>query len=256
MLSNYLFFYIFINLYPISGKAADLAPMSSISDNLQWVRERIERASARAGRDPEEITLVAVSKTRTPQEIQEALSFGVQILGENRVQEANEKVTLIQAPVSWHLVGHLQRNKAKTAVSLFGLIHSVDSVRLAKEIGTQASQVGHRANVLVQVNTSGEVSKFGVTPDRVMDLVEQISEIQGLDVCGLMTMGAFTSDPEDVRPSFASLRKARDRIAQAGFRGVSMGHLSMGMTNDFEVAIEEGSTLVRIGTAIFGPRSN
>ncbi len=228
--------------------------MSLISENLRRVWERIERAATRAGRGREEVTLVAISKTRSPGEVQEALRAGVEILGENRVQEANEKAAHLSTPVAWHLVGHLQRNKVKAAVSLFDLIHSVDSVRLAERIGSRAARAGRRARVLVQVNTSGEDSKFGVAPERALDLVGQISEIACLDVRGLMTMGAFLPDPEDVRPCFARLREVRDRVAGARLPEVCMAHLSMGMTNDFEVAIEEGSTMVRIGTAIFGPR--
>ncbi len=228
--------------------------MSAISENLKRVQERIARAAERAGRAADEIGLVAVSKTQPVAVIEEAVRVGVRVLGGNRMQEAEAKVGAVAGPVAWHLVGHLQRNKAKNAVKLFELIHSVDSLRLAEEIGRRAVQAGQNARALVQVNTSGAESQFGVEPDEALERVGRMSEVEGIGIEGLMTIGVFLPDPEAVRPCFVRLREVRDRIAAAGLPGVSMAHLSMGMTGDFEVAIEEGSTLVRIGTAIFGPR--
>lgn len=225
-----------------------------IAENLKRVQARIARAAERAGRPADRVTLVAVSKTHPAAVIREAVAAGVRVLGENRVQEAEEKVGEVEGDVVWHLVGHLQRNKAKAAVELFDLIHSVDSLRLAREVGKRAVQAGKSARVLVQVNTSGAASQFGVEPEEAPDLVGGISEVAGVRVEGLMTIGAFLPDPESVRPCFVRLRKLRDEIAAAGLKGVSMAHLSMGMTGDFEVAVEEGATLVRVGTAIFGPR--
>lgn len=229
--------------------------MSTISEHLERVYERVNLACEKSARSTDDVSVVAVSKTRSIEEILAAVEAGVTCLGENRVQEAEDKVPLVTENVSWHLVGHLQRNKARVAVSMFDLIHSVDSLRLAKEIGKRSVQTGEDTGVLIQVNTSGADSQFGVETEEAMDLVGEISEIQGLRVSGLMTIGAFRSDLEEVRPSFVQLRELRDEIEAAKIQGVSMDELSMGMTGDFEVAIEEGATLVRVGTAIFGPRT-
>lgn len=229
--------------------------MSVIVDNLNRVRDRVARAAERSGRSANDVMLIAVSKTWSPDVVQQAVDAGARVLGENRVQEAEAKAGAIAGSVSWHLIGHLQRNKVKAALSLFDLIHSVDSLRLAREISRRAQQDGTVAQVLVQVNTSGETSKFGVSPDAAFDLVGQMGELDGLRVNGLMTIGAFSSDLSVVRPCFELLRTLRDRIAGAGLPGVSMAELSMGMTNDFETAIEAGATMVRVGTAIFGSRA-
>jgi len=186
--------------------------------------------------------------------VQQVVEAGALILGENRVQEVEKKADLVTGPVSWHLIGHLQRNKVKVALSLFDLIHSVDSMRLAQEINRRAEQTNVIARVLVQVNASGEDSKYGVSPDAALDLVGQVSELIHVKIEGLMTIGAFVPDPEDARPNFMALRKVRDHIATQ-MPQVLMQTLSMGMTNDFEVAIEEGATMVRVGTAIFGRRA-
>ncbi|MDE3256266.1 MAG: YggS family pyridoxal phosphate-dependent enzyme [Gemmatimonadota bacterium] len=228
--------------------------MTSISENLKRVRERISRAAERAGRQAHDITLVAVSKTKPAEAIVEAAAAGVRVVGENRVQEAERKVGDVTDVVAWHLVGHLQRNKVKSALRLFEMIHSVDSLRLAKEIGKRAVQAGISARTLVQVNTSGADSQFGAEPDATVDLVGRISELEGVGVEGLMTIGLFLPDPEAVRPCFVQLRELGEEIAAARIAGVSMAHLSMGMTGDFEVAIEEGATMVRVGSAIFGAR--
>lgn len=226
----------------------------SIAERLRVVQDRMARAAERAGRRVEEVTLVAVSKTRTVAEVEEALRAGVEVLGENRVQEAEEKCRAVSLPARWHLVGHLQTNKARKAVEIFDLIHSVDSLRLAQEIDRRAGQVGRVADVLVQVNTSGEGSKSGVGPEGALDLIGAMSGLKAVRVQGLMTIGALGAEGDRARPFFIRLREVRDRVAAAQIPGVSMRHLSMGMTGDFEAAIEEGATLVRVGTAIFGAR--
>ncbi len=228
--------------------------MTSISENLKRVQERINRAAQRTGRQASDVTLVAVSKTKPVEAIREAVEAGVQVLGENRVQEAEAKVGGVAGAVVWHLVGHLQRNKVKSALRLFEVVHSVDSLRLAREIGKRAVQAGITARTLVQVNTSGADSQFGAAPDASVDLIGRISEVAGVDVEGLMTIGLFLPDPEAVRPCFVQLRELSEEISAARLPDVSMTHLSMGMTGDFEVAIEEGATMVRVGSAIFGSR--
>ena len=229
--------------------------MATISDNLKRVIDRIAAAAERAGQSAADISLVAVSKTRSVAEIEEAIEAGISILGENRVQEAYPKILQVRLPAQWHMVGHLQTNKAKRALELFELIHSVGSLHLAEALSRCAGNLGCDANVLIQVNTSGEPSKFGVDPDGALDLVGAASELPGIKVRGLMTIGAFLPDPEDVRPCFVRLRGLRERVEQARMGNVEMDYLSMGMTGDFEVAIEEGANMVRIGTAIFGHRA-
>jgi pyridoxal phosphate enzyme (YggS family) len=228
--------------------------MSVIADNLKRVQDRIAAAAQRSGRSLNDVTLIVVSKTWPIGVVQEAVDAGAVHLGENRVQEAQEKVGQIVGPISWHLIGHLQRNKVKVALPLFDLIHGVDSLRLAEEISKKAVLDGKVVRVLVQVNTSGEVSKFGIGPDAAVDVVGQIADLEGIQIEGVMTIGAFLSNPDDVRPHFVGLRQVRDGIVDAHIKGVSMATLSMGMSNDFEVAIEEGATMVRVGTAIFGSR--
>jgi hypothetical protein len=225
----------------------------TLSENLSRIQERIAAAASKSGRSPGDVTLVAVSKTRTAKEVEAAIRAGVSVLGENRVQEAEGKRASVSLPAQWHLVGHLQRNKVGTALGLFDLIHSVDSVRLAREIGKQAGE-GKVVRALVQVNVSGEVSKFGFSPDETPDRVAEIGSVEGLEVEGLMTIGAHESDPEKVRPGFEKLRAISERVSAVRQDGVRMKHLSMGMSGDFEVAIEAGATLVRVGTALFGAR--
>jgi len=228
--------------------------MSAIAENFKRVQDRVVMAAERSGRSADAITLIVVSKTWPADVVQQAVEAGALILGESRVQEVEKKAGLVTGPVSWHLVGHLQRNKVRVALSLFDMIHSVDSMRLAQEISRRAEQANMTARVLVQVNSSGEDSKYGVSPDGALDLVGQISELDHVKIEGLMTIGAFVADPENARPNFVALRKVRDHIATERPH-LSMQILSMGMTNDFEVAIEEGATMVRVGTAIFGRRA-
>ena len=225
--------------------------MSAISENTKRVQDRIDRAAQRSGRSADAVKLIVVTKTWPADVVQQVVDAGIRVLGESRVQEAQRKVPEIAGEVSWHLVGHLQRNKVKQALPLFDLIHSVDTLRLAQEISQRARQNNIEVRVLVQVNTSGEASKFGVSPNAALDLVGQIDELEGISVAGLMTIGAFDPDPEIARPNFVLLRQIRDRIA---IHKPHVSALSMGMTGDFEVAIEEGATMVRVGTAIFGQR--
>ena len=222
---------------------------------LDEIKERIRRAAEACGRDVDSVRLVAVSKTVAPDIVREALEAGVTILGENYVQEAREKFkVLVQYPVSWHFIGHLQSNKAKYAVRLFDLIHSVDSLKLAHELDKQAAKVDKIQQILVQVNISGEDTKSGISADETIELISAISRLKNLSIKGLMTMPPFFYQPEKVRPYFAALRNLRDQIKDRCIPNVSMQELSMGMTGDFEVAIQNGATLVRIGTAIFGER--
>ena len=223
-----------------------------IHDRLLRVQERIRAAAMRAGREAGAVTLVAVSKTVPTEVIREALIAGVTILGENRVQEARDKIAALSGMATWHLVGHLQTNKAKLAVQLFDVIHSLDSVRLAEALDRSAEQAGKAVRCLVEVNLAGEESKSGTTEEGVCPLLEGAMRLGHLRIEGLMTVPPFLPDPEEARPFFRRLRNLRDKLAGDGF---GLAELSMGMTHDFEVAIEEGATMVRIGTAIFGPRS-
>ncbi len=199
---------------------------------------------------------MAVSKTVEPERINQAIRRGIDIIGENRVQEAETKFKQITEKVQKHLVGHLQSNKAKKAVGLFDFIQSVDSVRIAEEISRRALEKGKLMDVLVEVNTSAEETKFGIEPDHALALIETISKLEGIKIKGLMTIGLFSDNAEDTRPCFKKLKTLFDNIKSANIPNVEMRYLSMGMTSDFEVAIEEGSNMVRVGTGIFGPRAH
>jgi hypothetical protein len=236
----------------------------TIASNLAAVRQRLAAAARRAGRSPEEITLVAVTKTVLPTLLL-AYELGLRDFGENRVQEAEAKIASARpqaVDIRWHLVGHLQTNKAKAAVELFDFIHSVDSLHLAEALDRRAQAAGQRLPVLLEVNVSGEPSKSGFAVagaepaapwEALLPAVEQILALPHLDVQGLMTIAPLASDPEQARPYFRALRELRDELQQR-FLQVAWRHLSMGMTDDFEVAIEEGATMVRLGRAIFGER--
>jgi pyridoxal phosphate enzyme (YggS family) len=228
--------------------------MPSIRDNLLRVLDRMDQAAKRAGRDPEEIKLVTVSKTVEPARIREAIEAGVTILGENYVQEARRKIEEIGHGIQWHMIGHLQTNKAKYAVTLFDYVHSIDGISLAREIDRRAAQKGRRVRALVEVNLSGESSKFGIAPEDVMELIQQVASLKHVSIEGLMTMPPYFDDPESARPYFVELRELRDRVRGEEIEGVRMDELSMGMSGDFEAAIEEGATMIRVGTAIFGER--
>ena len=224
-------------------------------EQLRQVKNRIDTAAGGCGRDPETIRLVAVSKTVAAEQVKEAIEAGVTILGENYVQEAREKIQRLSSyPVSWHYIGHLQTNKAKYAVKLFDLIHSVDSLKLAQELNKQAKKNDKIQLILIQVNVAEEISKSGVSVEHATKLIKDIGQLPNLAIKGLMTMPPYFNAPEKVRPYFNALRKLRDQIRSESIPHVSMDELSMGMTGDFEVAIQEGATLVRIGTAIFGER--
>ena len=229
--------------------------MSQIVENIASVNERIAAAAKRSGRPQNFIWVVAVTKGRSVPEIQEVLNTDVLFIGENRVQEAQEKCGKIRIfrGYSWHLVGHLQRNKVKPALEIFSMIHSVDSVRLLAEIARCSEARGRDIDVLIQVNTTGETSKYGIEPEAVLDFMESSLAYPRVRVLGLMTMGKLTDTPEENRPAFASLRELADNVTAQRYPGIEMRFLSMGMTNDFEIAVEEGANLVRIGRAIFEP---
>lgn len=225
----------------------DLIPIS------EAVLARIAAAAARATRKPEDITLVAVTKTHGPETIRDAVDAGLTLFGENKVQEAAWKIPLSPSCAHWQLIGHLQSNKARQAVRLFETIHSVDSIKLFDTLEAAARQAGTRPEIYLEVNVSGEASKYGLTPAALPEVVEHIlSHAQALSLTGLMTMAPFDPDPEHARVHFARLRTLRDDLSTRF--ALDLPHLSMGMTNDFEVAIEEGATDVRIGTALFGTR--
>ena len=225
--------------------------MSQIKENLLRVMERIENASQRVGRDSSGIKLVAVSKTVESARIREAIEAGVSILGENYVQEAQKKIEEMDRPVAWHFIGHLQSNKAKYAVRLFDMIHSLDSLPLAEELNRRAKQAGRITPVMIELKLSQETTKFGVDKERLFNLAKGIRDLSSLSLEGLMTMPPYFDSPERSRPYYMELRKLKEEMAR---EGIPIKDLSMGMSNDFEIAIEEGATYVRVGTAIFGTR--
>ncbi len=228
--------------------------MQTIKENIEQLKDKIAAAAMRAGRDPEDIMLLVVSKTIPTDRIELARDAGQTDFGENRVQEAREKIPKLPEGITWHLVGHLQRNKAKYCPALFDWIHSVDSVPLARELGKRYKDKGKTCRALVQVNVSGEGSKFGCHPDLAEEIFTAILEENALEAVGLMTMPPYSYDPEDSRPHFESLRNIRDELAGKGYGQDNLKELSMGMSGDFEVAVEEGATIIRIGTAVFGER--
>ncbi|HTY12198.1 MAG TPA: YggS family pyridoxal phosphate-dependent enzyme [Bacteroidota bacterium] len=226
-----------------------------IAENVKNIQERIKKSCIAAGRDPDSVALIAVSKTFGFQEIEEVVKTGLLDIGENYVQEVKEKRLKVTNPeVRWHFLGHLQSNKVKFIADWIHMIHSVDSESVAAEIQRRGAGIGRTIDVLIEVNTSGEHSKFGVAPNAAIDLIRKISTQPNIRVQGLMTIGAFMPDPEQSRASFRMLRTVFDEINSSRILHEPLKHLSMGMTHDFTVAIEEGSTMVRIGTAIFGTR--
>jgi PLP dependent protein len=220
--------------------------------NLRAVRQRIEAACARAGRQAESVTLVAVTKGQPPEAVCAAAALGLSLFGENKVQEAKAKIPLCPGRLHWQMVGHLQTNKCRDAVELFEMVQSVDSLRLAEELNRRAEEAAKTLPVLLEVNAVGEASKFGYRPDPLLADLDRLNALPRLEIQGLMTVPPWTSDPEDVRPVFRQMHELKERCEQ--LLGAPLPHLSMGMTGDFEVAIEEGATMVRIGTALFGPR--
>jgi pyridoxal phosphate enzyme (YggS family) len=223
-----------------------------IASNLSSVRQRIEAACSRAKRDPAEVTLLAVTKGKGPGVVQEAARLGLTLFGENKLQEAKAKISLSPGHLHWHLIGHLQTNKCRDAVHFFEMIQSVDSLHLAEEINKRAEQAAKRMPVLLEVNAAGEASKFGYRPEILLKELPALNALPRLEIYGLMTIPPWASDPEKVRPVFREIRelklKAEDRL------GAPLQHLSMGMSGDLEVAVEEGATIVRVGTALFGAR--
>jgi PLP dependent protein len=224
-----------------------------LAANIQTVQARIRAACERAGRDPASVALLAVAKTHPADAVQAAVACGLTWFGENKVQEAKAKIPLCPGKLRWHLVGHLQTNKARDAVEWFEMIQSVDSLRLAEEINKRAEQASKRMAVLLEVNLAGEASKFGYAPERLLAELKDLNALPRLEIHGLMTVPPWSPVAENVRPHFRRLRELKER-AEAVL-GAPLPQLSMGMTGDFEVGIEEGATIVRIGTAIFGERS-
>lgn len=227
---------------------------SMISENLVQVRKNIVKACERAGRDPDTVSLIAVSKTKPVAMLREAYDAGCRDFGENKVQEIMDKFPVMSSEVRWHMIGHLQRNKVKYIVDKAALIHSVDSLRLAEEISREASKRQIRADILLEVNIAGESSKFGVLPQDTENLAREISALPSLQIKGLMTVAPFVENPEDNRQYFARLRQLSVDIGRKNIDNVNMNVLSMGMTGDYMVAVEEGATIVRVGTGIFGER--
>jgi pyridoxal phosphate enzyme (YggS family) len=238
--------------------------VSGVEQRLRTIRDRIARAAERAARDPASVTLIGASKGVTSDDVVAALRAGLGDVGENRVQEATDKIAAVDTSLGraetdagasgakprWHLIGHLQRNKARHAVRLFDMIQSIDSLKLAEAVDRSARELDRVIPVLIEVNVAGETTKFGVPPSDVAELVSASRALTGIDVVGLMTIGPLVEDPEAARPGFATLRALRDAVRGAGNERLT--ELSMGMSGDFEVAIEEGATMVRVGRAIFG----
>ena len=225
-----------------------------IKDNVAEVEANIQKACERAGRSRDEVTLIAVSKTKPVSDIYEVMETGIKDYGENKVQELCDKIETISEPLNWHMIGHLQRNKVKYIVDKVRMIHSVDSLRLAQQIISEAVKKGVDVDILIEVNVAEEASKFGLSTEAVIQLAEDISKLPAVHIRGLMTVAPFTENPEDNRPYFRNLRQLAVDIARKNIDNVTMNELSMGMTGDYEVAIEEGATMVRVGTGIFGTR--
>ena len=226
--------------------------MNSIAENLERVREQIAQSAAKTGRTADDIELVAITKTHPPEKVREAVEAGQTLFGESRVQEARDKIPELPSNLRWHFVGHLQKNKIRHALPLFELFHSVDSLALAQEMDRIAADEGMHPRVLLEVNVAGEGSKFGFAPDKLREQMEALIALQRLSILGLMTIPPLAEEAEASRRYFVQLRELHDRL-QTEFH-VDLPQLSMGMTQDFPIAVEEGATLVRVGTAIFGER--
>lgn len=224
----------------------------TLAERYAAIRQRIEEACGKAGRPVSSVGLIAVSKTHGPERVAEAAAAGLTIFGENKVQEARAKIPLCPGHLIWHLVGHLQSNKAHAACELFDVIHSVDSLKLLQTIDRACDELGRTMKVLLEVNVSGEGSKFGAAPESVPALLEAANQLSRVEVRGLMTMPPLTPEAEDARPHFRRLRELRDEWSSS--LGIRLDELSMGMSGDFPVAIEEGATWIRVGTALFGER--
>lgn len=226
-----------------------------LRENLKQVEENIVKACERAGRERSEITLIAVSKTKPVSMLSEIYECGVRDFGENKVQEICEKRDLLPSDIRWHMIGHLQRNKVKYIINDTTLIHSVDSYRLAEEINVQAKKINRIIPILIEINIADESSKFGIAKEEALQLAEEISHLDGIQIRGLMTIAPYVENPEENRPYFKKIRELAVDIAKENIDNVSMDILSMGMTGDYAVAIEEGATIVRVGTGIFGSRN-
>lgn len=226
----------------------------NIAQNVNRIRERIEQAAVRAGRDPRSVELVAATKNVSVERIREAISAGVKVIAENRVQEFLQKADQLKSEAEWHFIGHLQTNKVRLLGDRVSLIHSLDRISLARELDKQGAARGSDYRVLLEVNLGGEASKFGLSESEVRPFLRDISGYSHIRIVGLMTVAPYAVNPEEIRPVFRRLRALAESLSGEDWPGVVMEHLSMGMTNDFEVAVEEGATMVRIGTAIFGER--
>lgn len=226
-----------------------------IKENLAYVEEQIAKACQRVGRNREEVTLIAVSKTKPIHLIEEVIDFGIREFGENKVQEIMDKYEVIKTPVKWHMIGHLQRNKVKYIVDKVCLIHSVDSYRLAEMINQEAAKKGVNCDILIEVNIAKEDTKYGLMEEEVLPIIEQIAKLSNIKIKGLMTIAPYVENSEKNRVHFRNLRNLYVDIKSKNIDNVDMKILSMGMTNDYEVAIEEGATMVRVGTGIFGQRN-
>jgi len=229
--------------------------MGKIANNLEYVRLKIKEAAEKTGKKSEEIKLVAVTKTIEVERIKEALTAGVTAIGENRVQEARGKYASLPQELEWHLIGSLQTNKVKQAVEIFAMIHSVDRIPLANEISKQCVKLGKTMDVLIQVNISGEETKQGADLEEAESLVRYAAALPGIRVKGLMTIAPFVEEPQEARPVFRRLKKMQEELQKQSIVGIELDYLSMGMTNDFMVAIEEGANIVRVGSGIFGERN-
>lgn len=223
-----------------------------LATNLRSIQDRIQAACGRAGRKPDSVALLPVSKNQPPEVIRAAVELGLTAFGENRVQEAKSKISNCPGRLQWHMIGHLQSNKCRDAVHFFSMIHSVDSLALAEEIEKWADREAKTVPILLEVNIAGESSKFGYRPQLLVEELPKINALRRVEIHGLMTMAPWTPEPEKVRPIFKKLRELKSECEQ--ILGAPLEHLSMGMSNDFEVAVEEGATIVRIGTALFGER--
>jgi pyridoxal phosphate enzyme (YggS family) len=226
-----------------------------IADNIRSVEKRITEACERAGRNRDDVTLICVTKTMPVEDLRQAYDAGQRSFGENRVQEINDKFPQLPKDIQWHMIGHLQTNKVKYLMDKAVMIHSVDSAHLARAISKEAVKAGRVMDILIEINAAGEESKFGLDYDGVLSMIEEIAPLPGIRICGLMTVAPYTDDPETNRVFFRNLRELAVDIDRQSIDNVSMTVLSMGMTGDFEVAIEEGATHIRVGTAIFGKRN-
>ncbi|MDW7671612.1 MAG: YggS family pyridoxal phosphate-dependent enzyme [Bacillota bacterium] len=227
----------------------------SVALNYQTITKKIEEACLVSGRQPGEVNVIAVSKLVTIKQMKEAISIGINHFGENKVQDMMEKMKAIDAPVNWHMIGHLQRNKVKYIVDNVSLIHSVDSLSLIQEIERQALKINRVVDCLIQVNVSGEASKFGIDPTEIDSIMESLEGLEKINVVGLMTMAPHYDDPEKTRDSFKRLSFLFETCQEKAYHGTHLKYLSMGMSNDYEIAVQEGANMVRIGSALFGERN-